>query len=367
LSHELRTPMTSVLGWARMLKLGLDQAEQKVAIDAIEQSASAQAQLIDDVLDVSRIMSGKLSFQPQATDLRTVALAAMATVHPAAVARGIEMLTSIPPDLPQVAGDEGRLQQIIWNLLSNAIKFTPRGGSVTLRIARNGPAVELTVTDTGEGIAREFLPYVFEPFRQADSSTTRPHAGIGLGLSIVRSLVELHGGRIRAESAGRGSGATFTLELPVTEATPEVTTPPRGPRTLLPPASTSLPRLSGLSALVIDDHEHTREVIAAILRRTGATVHVAGSVREGLQLFGEVQPRVVVCDIAMPHQDGYVFLHAIRDTTGESRVTPIIALTAFGRPEDRSHALAAGFDAYLQKPVDPAELAACVQRLATAE
>ena len=203
LSHELRTPMTAVLGWSRMLKLGLSEAEAQVAIDAIEQSASAQAQLIEDVLDVSRIMSGKLTFDPRPADLRTVAQAAITTVHPAAVAKGIEILTAIPPMLPPIAGDEGRLQQIVWNLLANAIKFTPRGGTVTLRLVHEGSVVRLVVSDTGEGIDRAFLPYVFEPFRQADSSTTRPHGGIGLGLAIVRSLVEMHGGRIHAASEGQ--------------------------------------------------------------------------------------------------------------------------------------------------------------------
>jgi PAS domain S-box-containing protein len=366
LSHELRTPLTAVLGWARMLKLGLSDAEAQVAIDAIEQGASAQAQLIDDVLDVSRIMSGKLTFQPRPADLRTVAQAAITTVHPAAMAKGIEVLTSVPPVLPPIAGDEGRLQQIVWNLLANAIKFTPRGGTVTLRIVHTGSVVRLTVTDTGEGIDRAFLPYVFEPFRQADSSTTRPHGGIGLGLAIVRSLVELHGGRIRATSKGKGRGATFTLELPVLEAAPAFSRKSEVERAVLPPASTKLPSLAGLTVLVIDDQEYTRDIVLAILRRSGATVQTAGSVREGLQLFHRFEPHVVVCDIAMPEEDGYVFLREVRGRPDASRATPILALTAFGRPEDRLRALDAGFDAYLKKPVDPAELAECVQRLAAA-
>jgi PAS domain S-box-containing protein len=365
LSHELRTPMTAVLGWSRMLKLGLSDEEAKVAIDAIEHGASMQAQLIDDVLDVSRIMAGKLTFKPNPTDLGTVAQAAITTVHPAAVAKGIEVLTSIPPVLPAIAGDEGRLQQVVWNLLANAIKFTPRGGSVTLRIVHTDSILRLTVTDTGEGIEREFLPYVFEPFRQADSSMTRAHGGIGLGLAIVRSLVELHGGQITADSPGKGLGATFTLELPVVESAPAFIGKPNVEHSVLPPASTSLPSLAGLSVLVIDDQEYTRDVVAAILRRTSATVETAGSVREGLQLFRRFEPHVVVCDIAMPGQDGYVFLREIRARPDGARRTPILALTAFGRPEDRIRALDAGFDAYLKKPVDPAELAETVQRLTT--
>ncbi|HYH08676.1 MAG TPA: GAF domain-containing protein [Thermoanaerobaculia bacterium] len=365
LSHELRTPMTAVLGWARMLKLGLSETEAQVAVDAIEQSASAQAQLIEDVLDVSRIMSGKLTFDPRPVDLRTVAQAAITTVHPAAAAKGIEILTSIPPILPPVSGDEGRLQQIIWNLLSNAIKFTSKGGSVTLRLAHEGSLVRLTISDTGEGIDRAFLPYVFEPFRQADSSSTRPHGGIGLGLAIVRSLVEMHGGRIRAASEGKGHGASFTLELPVLEAAPAMFALQRSERSVLPLSSTSLPALDGITTLVIDDQQFTRDVVAAILRRSGALVHTASSVREGLQAFRKFEPQVVVCDIAMPEEDGYVFLREIRARPDALRTTPVLALTAFGRPEDRLLALDAGFDAYLKKPVDPAELAESVQRLAS--
>jgi len=363
LSHELRTPMTSVLGWARMLKLGLSDGEARVAIDAIEQSASAQAQLIEDVLDVSRIMSGKLTFDPRPTDLRTVAQAAITTVHPAALAKGIGILTSIPPMLPPVSGDEGRLQQIIWNLLANAIKFTPRNGTVTLRLLHEGSIVRLVVTDTGEGIDRMFLPYVFEPFRQADNSTTRPHGGIGLGLAIVRSLVEMHGGRIGADSEGKGHGASFTVELPVLEAAPAIIADPRKERSVLRAGSMSLPSLTGIAVLVVDDQPYTRDLVAAILRHAGAAVQTASSVREALQLLRKYEPHMVVCDIAMPEEDGYVFLREVRARPDALRTTPILALTAFGRPEDRLLALDAGFDAYLKKPVDPAELAETVQRL----
>jgi PAS domain S-box-containing protein len=366
LSHELRTPMTAVLGWARMLKMGLSEAEAEIAIDAIEQSASAQAQLIEDVLDVSRIMAGKLTFDPHPIDLSTVAHAAITTVHPAASAKGIEILTSIPPLLPTISGDEGRLQQVVWNLLANAIKFTPRGGAVTLRIVHVGSIVRLTVSDTGEGIEPSFLPHVFEAFRQADSSTTRVHGGIGLGLAIVRSLIELHGGRITVASEGVGRGATFSVEIPVLEQ-PSSTT--GRPRAADPSPSgrnrTTLPSLVGLTVLVIDDQEYTRDMVSAVLRRANAVVYSASSVREGLESFNNVHPHVVVCDIAMPNEDGYVFVQEVRAMSGDVRRTPILALTAFGRPEDRTNALNAGFDAYLKKPVDPVELAQTIQRLTT--
>jgi len=366
LSHELRTPMTAVLGWARMLKLGLPEAEAREAVDAIEKSAEVQAQLIDDVLDVSRIVAGKMTFKPVPVDLGAVLRAAMTTVHPAIAAKGIEMLASVPPLLPRVLGDEGRLQQVIWNLLSNAVKFTPRGGTITVRLVVVGSILRLTVQDTGKGIEPEYLPHVFEPFSQEDGSMTRSHEGIGLGLSIVRSLVELHGGRIRASSEGVGRGATFVVEFLVIETAPVVagrTT--KGKAALTPIVVAELPSLNGVRVLVIDDQEITRDLVAAIFRRTDAEVELAASVREGLKQFEATSPDVVVCDLAMPEEDGFAFVRALRSQRHSSKVTPVIALTAFGRPEDRQQALAAGFDAYLKKPIDPEELVSTVRRLAT--
>ena len=365
LSHELRTPMTSVLGWARMLKLGLDEDETRVAIDAIEKSAAIQAQLIEDVLDVSRIVAGKMTFRPVPVDPVPVVQAALTTVHPAAAAKGIEILTSIPPLLPRVLGDEGRLQQIVWNLLSNAVKFTPAGGIITVRLAQVGSMLRLTVQDSGKGIGAAYLPHVFEQFSQEDGTMTRPHEGIGIGLSIVRSLVQLHGGRIRADSDGAGRGATFTIELPVVE----VATEPRVETRMATTAAArlaerrQLPQLEGLNVLVVDDQELTRDVVAAIFRNTHADVETAGSVREGLARFEARKPDVVVCDLAMPDEDGFAFVRAVRALPLSANATPIIALTAFGRPEDRQHAIAAGFDDYLKKPVDPEELATTVLRL----
>ncbi len=364
LSHELRTPMTAVLGWARMLKLGLSEKEAREAIDAIEKSAEIQAQLIDDVLDVSRIVAGKMTFNPSPVDVGPVLRAAMTTVHPAAAAKGIEILASVPPLLPRVLGDEGRLQQIIWNLLSNAVKFTPRDGTVTIRVVHAGSGLRITVQDTGKGIDPGYLPHVFEPFSQEDGTMTRSHEGIGLGLSIVRSLVELHGGTIRAASEGAGRGATFVVELPVMESAVAVKGGvPKTKPIASPQAGADLPKLDGVRILVIDDQEAARDLLSAIFRRANADVHARRSVQEGLVQFQAMSPDVVVCDLAMPDEDGFAFLRAVRELPTSSKPTPVIALTAFGRPEDRQHALAAGFDAYLKKPVDPHELASTALQL----
>ena len=363
LSHELRTPMTSVLGWARMLKLGLSESEGRDAVDAIERSAMMQAQMIDDVLDVSRIVAGKMTFRPAQVDVGSVLNAAMTTVHPAASAKGIEIHRSAPPVAPYILGDEGRLQQIIWNLLSNAVKFTPRGGAITVRLVSAGSVVRLTVQDTGKGIDPSYLPHAFEPFSQEDGTTTRSHEGIGLGLSIVRSLVELHGGTIRAASEGVGRGATFTVELPAIEAAAVVEGAAKSSAALPSTPGLKLTPLDGVRILVIDDQEFTRDLIVAVFQRTEAAVVAAGSVREGLKKFADTSPDVVVCDLAMPEQDGFAFLRTVRALPDPSRETPIIALTAFGRPEDRQQALAAGFNAYLKKPVDLEELTSTVLRL----
>jgi PAS domain S-box-containing protein len=364
LSHELRTPMTSILGWARLLRMGLPADEAVDAVEAIEKSALVQAQLIDDILDVSRIISGKLRVDPEPVDLRMIAEAALTTVHPAAHAKNIEILTSFPPTVPAVAGDEGRLQQVIWNLLSNAIKFTPRGGTVTLRIAVAGSLLRLTVQDTGEGISSEFLPHVFEAFRQQDSSTTRVHGGIGLGLAIVRYIVELHGGRATVESAGSGKGSTFTIDLPLLESAgqPAPQRTETASRSVTPPAL-SLPSLAGIKILAIDDQAYTRDIVAAILRRCGAEVTIASSVREGLASLADSVPEVIVCDIAMPQEDGYAFVRELRaNADAHIASLPVIALTAFGRAEDQESALASGFDDYLKKPVEPSDLANAVLR-----
>jgi PAS domain S-box-containing protein len=363
LSHELRTPMTAVLGWARLLRMGLSPAEADVAITAIEHGAAAQAQLIDDVLDMSRITTGKLSLDPRPVDLLAVTHAAITALYPTAAARKVEILSSFPPAVPAISGEEGRLQQVIWNLLSNALKFTPKGGSVTVRIAQAGSLLRLTVQDTGQGIDPEFLPFLFEPFRQADNSSTRAHAGIGLGLSIVKNIVELHGGTVTAESPGKDRGASFTVALPVLESAPST----GATAAALPALHASLregelPLLTGVVVLIIDDQDYTREVAAATLRKCRATVHVASSVREALELFHAHEPDVVVCDIAMPEEDGYDFVRAVREQKAPACNTPVIALTAYSRPQDRILALNAGFNEYLKKPFEPVTLADAVRR-----
>ncbi|HEX8170939.1 MAG TPA: GAF domain-containing protein [Thermoanaerobaculia bacterium] len=365
LSHELRTPLTAILGWARLLRMGMSPEESETAVVAIEQSAQAQAQLIDDILDVSRIMAGKLRIEPHAVDLRTVAQAALATVRPAADAKDIHIEAHFPEVVPPVWGDEGRLQQVAWNLLSNAIKFTPRGGRVEARIDVEEALVRLVVTDTGQGISAEFLPHVFEPFRQADSSTTRVYGGIGLGLAIVRYLVELHGGSVSASSEGTGRGATFTVALPLLGSRQNVgRVAPAGGVVTGDPATQTLPSLGGARVLTIDDQAYSRDVIVAILRRCGATADAAESVREAFERLGAARPDLIVCDIAMPHEDGYAFVRELRLSSDAAlRALPVIALTAFGRETDRATALASGFDAYLKKPVDPAELANAVREL----
>ncbi|HVG25561.1 MAG TPA: GAF domain-containing protein, partial [Thermoanaerobaculia bacterium] len=349
LSHELRTPMTAVVGWARMLKMGLTPDESADAVDAIEKSASVQMQLIEDILDMSRIMAGKLRIQSATVDMRGVVESALTTVRPAAENKGVEIISSFAAVIPQVSGDGYRLQQVVWNLLTNAVKFTSRGGTILVRLSPGDDGVCLTVRDSGIGIDPEFLPHVFERFRQADSSTTRAHGGIGIGLTIVRYLVEMHGGTIAAESEGVGRGSTFRVTLPAMDART---------RAVIPPAARDLPPLDDVSILVIDDEPMTRDVVAAILRMCHADVTTADSAEDARRRLAERVPNVIVCDIAMPVEDGYAFVGTLRESG--TRI-PVIALTAFGRREDRERALAAGFDAFLVKPVDPTTLATTVR------
>jgi signal transduction histidine kinase len=370
-SHELRTPLNAVLGWARMLgSMQLPPDRMKHGIATIERNAAALAHIIDDLLDVSRIVAGTLQLAPQPVDLAAVAQAALDTVRPLAVASDVQLMFS--PDLvvaDTVSGDAGRLQQVIWNLLANAIKFTPAGGCVCLFIAPSNGHMEVRVVDTGQGISPAFLPHVFERFRQADGATTRRHTGLGLGLAIVRQIVELHGGTVQAASQGEGRGATFTVRLPiaVAEAPADRSAALDEPRTRASTASPMprLPRLDALRILIVDDNTDGRTLTSLVLTEAGASVKAVASVREALQMLEGEQPDVLVSDIGLPDDDGFGLIRQIRLREAEhGGFLPAVALTGFARAEDRARSLAAGFQAHIPKPVDPAELAAAIATLA---
>jgi len=366
-SHELRTPLNAVLGWARLLRLGkLDAAGVARAVETIERSASAQAQIVDDVLDVSRIMRGELRLSVMEVDRLDVIDAAVEAVRPAATARHISIGTVLHPRAGHVAGDPNRLRQVVWNLVANAVKFTPTGGRVEVRLERDGGDVLVVVRDTGQGIDPAFLPHLFERFRQADSSSTRAHGGLGLGLALVRLLVEAHGGIIQAESAGRGLGAVFTVRFPA--GPPEVTRPRAAPARAgagLHEGPWPLAQLERLRVLVVDDDPDSREVVREVLEQAGAEVATAGSAREAFDAFSAAPPDILLSDLGMPEQDGYDLIRRVRalDAAHGGRV-PAAALTAYTQAEDRRAALVAGYQGYLAKPIDPAELTTAVARLA---
>jgi CheY-like chemotaxis protein/two-component sensor histidine kinase len=356
-SHELRTPLTAIVGWAEMLRAGkLENSRRDRACQVIYDSALRQAQMIDELLDVSRIVSGKLAVNRTAVDLAGVVGDALEVVQPSAVVKGIHMSMDVDPALGSIHGDADRLQQIVWNLLSNAVKFTPDGGTVHVRARRlNTSIAELVVTDDGPGIAREFLPSVFEPFRQGDGSTTRQHGGLGLGLAIVKHLVEAHGGTVSADNAADGHGAMFIVRLPMLPA-------PAQPRPRVELEST--PMLEGMSILLVDDDEVSRQVIAAHLEDHRAHVLTAGSAEAALDLLKRERVDVLVTDIAMPGEDGYELLRKVRaSSVGEVASVPAVALTALARDEDRSQALRAGFQMHLTKPIETATLIAAVATL----
>jgi PAS domain S-box-containing protein len=366
LSHELRTPLNSVLGWARLLRMGkLEPKDVQRAVEAIERGATTQAQIVDDLLDMARIVRGQLRLDVRPVELVPVVEAAVDTVRPAAAARDIAIVAVLEPRAGPVSGDPGRLQQVMWNLLTNAIKFTPPGGRVEVRLVSRGGHVELTVRDTGSGIPPEFVPHLFERFRQADSSTTRVHGGLGLGLAIVRHLVEAHGGTVHAESGGPGCGSTFRVELPVAAARPRAreVEAPRAPAR--PAPALDAPSLASLRVLIVDDDRDTLEVVSQLLEAAGADVVAAASADEALAALGAARPDVLLSDIGMPGQDGYELIRRVRRLTPEQGgQVPAAALTAFTQSDHRQRALAAGFQLYLAKPIEPAELAAAVARLA---
>jgi PAS domain S-box-containing protein len=366
LGHELRTPLTAIMGWSRMLRLGLIEPEaQGEAVEAIERAAKTQTQLIEDLLDVSRIVSGKLRLEVQPVDLTDVIPAALSAVKPAANAHSIRLQVVLDPSAGPIAGDPDRLQQIVWNLLSNAVKFTPKNGHIQVRLQRVNSHAELTVSDSGKGIAPDFLPHVFERFLQAESATTRSHGGLGLGLSIVRSLVELHGGTVEARSEGENRGAAFIVRLPMMALQTEsprtlVAAPRRTPRPEVQISFECPAELTGSRVLVVDDDVETRRLLTSIILRCQASVTSAGSVREALQVLDEQEIDVLVSDIEMAGEDGYALIHQLRLRGCH---TPAAALTAHARTEDQMRALRAGFDMHVAKPVDPGELVTVIASL----
>jgi CheY-like chemotaxis protein/nitrogen-specific signal transduction histidine kinase len=360
-SHELRTPLVSILGYTQLLIVAPhDAALIRRVVDVVEKNSKIQLQLIDDLLDTARMMSGKLRLEVQPLDLAALIHAALDVVRPAAQAKGIELRFAFDPLAAQVTGAPERLQQTVWNLLSNAIKFTPKGGHVEVTLSRADPYIEIAVRDTGKGIDPEFLPHVFERFRQSDMSSTRRSGGLGLGLALVKHLVELHGGTVEAASEGPGRGSTFTVRLPVRA----VYAMPHAERE--PSQAVRPDLLAGVDILVVDDQDDVRTLLTLMLESYGAKVQAAPSGKEALDLLNRQTPDeqfdVLICDIAMPDEDGYAVLRKVRALPPENgRDIPAIALTAYGRADYRVHALEAGFQAYVVKPVKPDDLIAIVQ------
>jgi signal transduction histidine kinase len=371
-SHELRTPLNAIFGWSRLLRTGrLNSASASHAVETIVRNAKAQEQIIEDILDVSRIIAGKVHLHISPMEIAPAIEAAVDSLRPTADARGIELQTVLDTSSNLVLGDESRLQQVVWNLLSNAIKFSAEGGRVQVALERlNSHHIEIRVSDTGQGISEGFLPYVFERFRQADSSTTRKYGGLGLGLAIVRHLVELHGGTVAADSLGEGLGATFTVRLPlaVTQEN-EDTTDQSQKQSFHKTGEGGAPgefglELTGVHVLVVDDDEDARELVTTILQQYGAEVRCVGSTPEGIELLKAWRPDVLVSDIGMPDRDGYELIREVRALSAEhGRDIPAIALTGYARSEDRLKALSSGFQKHVAKPVEPENLAATIAGL----
>lgn len=385
LSHELRTPLSVILGWTRILRAGpIDPTRATRGLDVIERNVAAQVRLIDELLDISRITAGKLRIDTRALPIRPLVEAAVEALRPDAEAKDVALKTSLDEGACDVLGDADRLAQVVSNVLGNALKFTPRGGRIEVRLARVGDQVELSVSDTGEGISAEFLPFVFERFRQGDSTSTRKQGGLGIGLAVVRHIVELHGGRVRAESAGRGRGATFVITLHALADSPIVAAPPREGegeavtrRSGSEAAAAAQARavvagdvsgpcpLGGLKLVLVEDEADARELLRELLMLNGADVVAVGSVREALEAIAASPPDVLVSDLAMPGEDGYALIRRLREWPPElGGAIPALALTAYARAEDRTRALAAGFQMHAVKPIEPVDLVAAVLRLA---
>ena len=363
LSHEIRTPLNAVLGWARIL-LGRDDVDRELldrALHVIERNAAAQAKMIDDMLDMARVVAGKLRVEMQPVDLLSVVLAAVDVVMPSATAKRITVRTSLDPKTPRVLGDHDRLQQVVWNLLSNALKFTPFHGTIHVRLEVVGKSARVVVSDTGQGISPEFLPYVFERFRQNDASSSRRHGGLGLGLALVRELVELHGGTVGAESDGHNKGATFTIELP-TVISPEIR---QNHVDSNPFANGAAPSLQGLRILLVEDESDARDLALTALEQCGAQVTAVPSTSEAIAAILEASPDrlpdVLVSDIGMPREDGYELIRQVRSLGPErgGRI-PAVTVTGYATPEDVDRALAAGYQVHVAKPVDPSALVGAI-------
>jgi signal transduction histidine kinase len=364
LSHELRTPLTSIIGWTNLMRAGQVRGEvQAQALETIERNAKIQSRLIDDLLDLSRIISGKLLLETREVNLDTVISNSIEVVRPAANAKSIQLTYECEPGGKTISGDSARLQQVAWNLLSNAVKFTPEGGSVHVSLAREGARVKFSVQDTGRGIPAEFLPHVFDRFRQADSATTRSYGGLGLGLAIVRHLSELHGGEVRAESAGEDQGSTFSVTFPLAQ-TAEPCACQTG-ESLESVLSLNKPEgLTGVRVLVVDDEQDTRRLISTVIAQSGAEVTACASAGEALETLKTWRPHILMSDIGMPGEDGYALIKQVRALPPErGGRTPAAALTAYARDEDRGRALAAGYQLHIAKPFNPQELLAAISDL----
>jgi PAS domain S-box-containing protein len=356
-SHELRNPLNAMVGWVHLLRTGnLDPAKSSKALETIERNVHLQTALIDDILDVSRIIRGKINLTFSTVRMSAVVEAALAAMRPTADAKGVALEYEMAAESDEVSGDADRLQQIVWNLLSNAIKFTPRDGLVVVRLEQHGHELTLSVRDTGQGVSPEFLPRVFERFSQAESGSTRTHGGLGLGLAIVRHLVELHAGTVEATSAGRGQGATFSVHLPLLESKTKTADDNRNQTAGQPM------KLAGVSILVVDDEFDSREVLAEILRQYGAQTRTAGSASEALSEIDRATPQVLLSDIGMPMVDGYELIRQIRQRIGEREMIAV-ALTGLGSGKDKERALADGFQQCIVKPVVPDKLVDAIERL----
>ena len=369
-SHELRTPLNAILGWSQILRLSSSAEDLSEGLASIERNARAQVRIIEDILDMSRIISGTIRLDLQPMNVESVIHAALDSMRLAAAAKKIRLETTLDPQAQSMAGDPIRIQQVVWNLLSNAIKFTPSGGTVNVSAKQADNRFEITVADSGEGIRPDFLPHVFDRFRQADGSTTRRHGGLGLGLAIVKQLVELHAGTVTAHSPGPGQGATFCVSLPLKSAI-SAEPPPLDPALALPISSellSEVPSLDGLRVLIVDDEHDLRMLVKKILESAAASTTIAASVDEAMIRFSDGRDfDLIISDIGMPGRDGYDFIRSIRSLpTDRGKTIPVIALTAFARTEDRNRALAAGFNLHLAKPVDAGELCTIVAKLASA-